>query len=202
MESFFDDCLVGIVRLITDHMQQIENAASGKAKNLFLVGGFGSSAYLRHYIEETMRDYRIRFRTPETSWSAIVQGAVVCGIDNAQIQSVRRARSCPCSYGVSMDELFQETNHARDDLVEEPDGQKYAQSQLIWLLNEGDVLIANEPRKVRKDFDISFRKTQSHVDLPIYQHSLQHGEDVEDRPDRLKTAMDGTLNSNTRQYRR
>ena len=32
MESFFDDCLVRIIRLITDHMKQIEEAASGKPK--------------------------------------------------------------------------------------------------------------------------------------------------------------------------
>ena len=140
-----------------------------------------------------MREYRIRFRTPDTSWTAIVQGAVVCGIDNTQIPSIRQGRACACSYGVSMDEVFQETNHAREDLVQERNGELYAQAQLIWLLNEGDVIIANEPRKVRKEFDISFSKTQSHIDLPIYQHSTAHDEDESDRPDRLKIAKDGTF---------
>lgn len=158
-----------------------------------MVGGFGSSEYLKHYLKETMQDYRIRFRTPETSWTAIVQGAVVCGIDNAQIPSIRRAKACPSSYGISMDEVFQEVNHAREDLVEEANGQRYAQAQLIWLLHEGDVIVANEPRRVRKEFDVSFLKTQEHVSVPIYQHTSSHGDDEEDRPDRLKVAMDGKL---------
>lgn len=91
-----------------------------------------------------------------------------------------------------MDEVFQETNHAREDLVEEPDGQQYARAQLLWMLDEGDVIVANEPRKVRKEFDVSFLKTQNHIDLPIYRHSRTHDEDEEDRPDRFKIAMDGT----------
>ncbi|KAH8732201.1 hypothetical protein GQ44DRAFT_766352 [Phaeosphaeriaceae sp. PMI808] len=181
MESFFDACLNRVLSLIERHMKQIE-------KNLFLVGGFGSSDYLKHYIEDTMKDYRVRFRTPDTSWTAIVQGAVVCGIDKAQIPSIRKAKACTRSYGVTMDEIFRETNHTEDDLTQERDGKWYAKAQLIWLLDQGDVIFEDKPCIVKKAFDISFSKNQSQIDLPIYQHSLLDDEVEADRPDRYNVA--------------
>ncbi|KAH7070302.1 hypothetical protein FB567DRAFT_613128 [Paraphoma chrysanthemicola] len=189
MESFFDACLDHIIPLIEDHMRAIERLVSGKAKNLFLVGGFGSSPYLRYYIQRSMEVYNIKFRTPDTSWTAVVQGAVVCGIDSAQISSVQRGRATKHSYGVCMNEVFQETNHAREDLIAGRNGQLYAESQLIWLINEGDVFFVDEPRKVSKLFDITFDKMQRYLDIPIYQHSTPSDENEEDRPERLNNAI-------------
>ncbi|KAF2828907.1 hypothetical protein CC86DRAFT_199672 [Ophiobolus disseminans] len=191
MESFFDACLDQILQLIVGHMKQIERVASNRTKNLFLVGGFGSSEYLRHYIEDTMvNEYGVRFRTPDTSWTAIVQGAVVCGIDSTQIPSIRRGKALEHSYGVSMDEVFQETSHLPEDLNEERGGQLYAQAQLIWLLNQSDAILAGEPRKVRKEFDVSFTKTQDFMNLPIYRHTRAYDEVEADRPLRLRNAAD------------
>lgn len=141
-----------------------------------------------------MREYKIRFRTPDTSWTAIVRGAVVCGIDNAQIPSIRRARASPYSYGVSLDESFQDGFHPPEDLKQfSPKGKKFAQAQLIWLVNEGDVVFANETRKVKKEFTVSFSKAGNSIDLPIYRHSCATDEDSTDRPNRMNIAKSGKL---------
>jgi hypothetical protein len=140
-----------------------------------------------------MKEYKVKFRTPDTSWTAIVQGAVVCGIDNVHISSIRRAKSSEYSYGVGMDEIFQETYHAREDLVQERDGVGYAQAQLSWLINEGDVIFSHEPHVVTKEFDVIFSWAEDYIDLPIYRYSSKYDEDEADRPERLKNALEGMI---------
>ncbi|KAH7078168.1 hypothetical protein BKA63DRAFT_552283 [Paraphoma chrysanthemicola] len=189
MESFFDACLEDIIPMLRHHMAQIESLASGKPKNLFLVGGFGSSPYLQHYIQKAMKVYRIKFRTPDTSWTAVVQGAVACGVDNVQISSIRKGRASKSSYGVCMNEAFQAESHTSKDLIKERNGKMYAIAQLIWLINQGDLILVNEPRKVSMEFDISFDKTRLDLEIPIYQYSTSDDEDEDDRPDRLSNAV-------------
>jgi hypothetical protein len=140
-----------------------------------------------------MKEYKVKFRTPDTSWTAIVQGAVVCGIDNVHISSIRRAKSCEYSYGVGMDEIFQETYHAREDLVHERDGESYAQAQLIWLINEGDAIFSHEPHVITKEFDVISSWAEDYIDLPIYRYSGKYDGDEADRPERLKNALEGMI---------
>lgn len=81
------------------------------------------------------------------------------------------------------------------DLMESKQN-KFAQRQLIWLLNEGDIIIADQPRRVEREFDIEFPKSKLGViALPIYRHTKT---DEGERPTRFKNAIDGKLRSATR----
>jgi hypothetical protein len=131
------------------------------------------------------------FRTPETSWTAIVQGAVVCGIEKGNINNLKKSTYCRHSYAICLDELYSEHIHSESDMVEGKH-TKFAESQLKWLLNEGDIVIADQPRIVERVFDIEFPKSKTDV-IPfhIYGHSQT---DDEERPTRFKNARDGTYN--------
>ncbi|KAF2827326.1 actin-like ATPase domain-containing protein, partial [Ophiobolus disseminans] len=186
MEWFFDTCIGDVVGMIKYHVKEIEKRGASP-KNLFLVGGFGASGYLQQQLEFTLNLWNIKFRTPKESWTAIVRGAVVCGIEKSSINSMRRSTFCRHSYAICLDELFSERTHERSDMVETKDN-KLAQSQLIWILNEGDVIIADNPRTVERDFDFEFPRSKTGiVPFPIYRHTK---EDDEDRPTRFKNAQD------------
>lgn len=152
------------------------------------MGGFGASDYLQQQIEFTLKLWNIKFRTPEESWTAIVRGAVVCGIEKGNINNMKRSTYCRHSYAICLDELFSEHTHAKGDLLETKQNN-YAQSQLIWLLNEGDIVLADQPRRVERDFDIEFPRSRSGtVPFPIYRHTMSS---EEERPTRFKNAQDG-----------
>ncbi|CAO2656251.1 Nn.00g050540.m01.CDS01 [Neocucurbitaria sp. VM-36] len=185
MEHFFDVCIEKVVDMVKYHMDRIEERGS-QPKNVFLVGGFGASDYLQQQIEYTLKLWKIKFRTPQTSWTAVVQGAVVCGIEKANIRNMKKTTHCRHSYAICLDELFSESTHHDVDRVH-TNGNIYAESQLIWLLNKGDLVVADEPRTVERVFDIKFPKSrQGTIKFPIYRNS----NDDEERPTRFKNARD------------
>jgi hypothetical protein len=157
-------------------------------QNLFLVGGFGASDYLQQQIEFTLKLWNIKFRTPQESWTSIVRGAVVCGIEKDSISSLKKSTHCRHSYAICLDELFLEQKHEKCDMVE-TNRNKFAQSQLLWVLNEGDVILADQPRRVTREFDIEFPRSRAGViPISVYRHSMSEDEE---RPTRFKNARDG-----------
>ncbi|KAJ4365713.1 hypothetical protein N0V83_008333 [Neocucurbitaria cava] len=155
-------------------------------QNVFLVGGFGASDYLQQQIEYTLKLWKIKFRTPKDSWTAVVQGAVVCGIEKNTIRNMKKTTNCRHSYAICLDELFSESTHHDVDRIQ-ANGNTYAESQLIWLLNKGDLVVADEPRTVERVFDIKFPKSRKGtIKFPIYRNSS----DDEERPTRFKNAKD------------
>jgi hypothetical protein len=153
-----------------------------------LVGGFGASDYLQQQLEFTLELQNIKFRTPEESWTSVVRGGVVCGVEKTAISNLKRSTSCRHSYAICLDELFSDHIHEKSDMVETKQIQ-IAQAQLTYLLNEGDLILLDQPRIVEREFDFSFPRSRSGViRLPIYRHSMSEGEE---RPTRFKNAIDG-----------
>ncbi|KAJ4412725.1 hypothetical protein N0V91_000487 [Didymella pomorum] len=187
MEGFFDACINKIVKLIQIHIKRIEERHS-RPKNLFLVGGFGESVYLQHHLEDTLReeDWKMKFRRPSESWTAVVQGAVVCGVEKDTIMNLRRTNRCRYSYAVCLDEVFNKMNHFDEELAQ-LNGRNVAASQLIWLLNEGDLVLRDKPCKVEQKFDLRLGKTRpGTIEVPIYRNLSGEVE----RPTRFRNAQD------------
>jgi hypothetical protein len=156
---------------------------------LFLVGGFGESVYLQHHLEDTLReeDWKMKFRRPSESWTAVVQGAVVCGVEKDTIMNLRRTNRCRYSYAVCLDEVFNKMNHFDEELAQ-LNGRNVAASQLIWLLNEGDLVLRDKPCKVEQKFDLRLGKTRpGTIEVPIYRNLSGEVE----RPTRFRNAQDG-----------
>jgi len=131
----------------------------------------------------------IKFRRPFDSWTAVVQGAVVCGIEKTNMQDLRRANSCRHSYAVCFDEDYNRMYHAGADMSRVR-GKDIAAEQLKWILNKGDLVLANEPLKVEQNFELKLSASRKDIMIiPIYRNK----EDEEGRPTRLSNARYGKI---------
>lgn len=180
MCEFFDVCVGKIVELIKGHIFQIEARKHAKPKNLFLVGGFAESRYLQDLIRDTFKLYKMNLRRPETSWTAVVQGAVICGIEKETTKNLVKATSCRHNYGIRVAEVFSDTYHdPRDEVTNEISGMKMAEGQLLWLLNKGDVVLSSKPYKAEQDITVAFKRTDERSgQITIYRFS----DDDDERP--------------------
>ncbi|CAI6331924.1 unnamed protein product [Periconia digitata] len=185
MEHFFDLCVYQIVDLIRAHQRQIEDLGSGvRTKNVFLVGGFGESIYLQRQIMEHLNLAGFNLRIPDTSWTAVVRGAVICGIEKLSSQNLIRAKPCRHHYGINVQRLFNDAYHSREDAFKDPkSGLTFARGEVIWFLNKGDLVLSNTPLEIRRSINLHFSKDESRVKvIPIYRYS------DDDRPSKFYSA--------------
>jgi hypothetical protein len=129
----------------------------------------------------------MQFRRPEKSWTAVVRGAVVCGIEKLGNKSLKHTNPCRHSYGVCLDEMYRSTHHSPQDAVQ-VGGSTFVQGQLDWLLNKDDLVLFGETLKREKTIHIrlgTFR--QDVLPLTIWQNLT----DEEYRPTRFEDASDG-----------
>lgn len=129
----------------------------------------------------------MKFRRPDESWTAVVQGAVVCGVEKASISNLRRTNACRHSYAVCLDEMFSRMHHSEQD-VAQLNGRNVAASQLLWLLNKGDLILSDRSCIVEKEFDLRLGKLrQDTMKVEIYRNTS----DEKERPTRFRNARDG-----------
>ena len=129
----------------------------------------------------------MQFRRPEKSWTAVVRGAVVCGIEKMGNLSLKQTNSCQHSYGVCLTEIYRPTHHSPQDAVQ-LGGGNFVQDQLDWLLSKGDLILFDQ--KLRREKTIHIRLgtvRQDVLPLTIWQNLT----DEIYRPTRLGDASDG-----------
>jgi len=194
MESFFDASIERIVRMIKGHVKRIREQCHNRPKNLFLVGGYGESEYLQAQIREMLVQEKLVMQPwrPQKSWTAVVRGAVVCGIEKRESKSLMRTSSCRHSYAICLDERYAMAHHGRQEEIIEYGGGTFAKGQLTWLLNKGDLVLSNKPTKRSKTIHIRLVKQRRDVmTLKIWQYIC----DEEQRPTRLDDATDDFYNA-------
>ena len=153
------------------------------------MGGFGASEYLKHRLKETIteEEMQMSYRQPKESWTAVVRGAVVCGIEKDAIPNLRRTDVCRHNYAVCFDQLYSNTFHVEKDMTQ-IHGATYAQSQLTWLLNKGDLVLSDQPRKEEVSFQLTLRDLSAgKTQLEIFRNS----DDEDQRPRRYQNAKEG-----------
>jgi hypothetical protein len=129
----------------------------------------------------------MEFRRPQKSWTAVVRGAVICGIEKLGNRSLKLTNFCRYSYGICLDEIYTSAHHAQHDVVR-LGGSDFAQSQLTWLLNKGDLILSDQPTKREKIFHLRLMKLrQDTIPLRIWQNLAAE----KCRPTRLEDATDG-----------
>ncbi|KAI0131600.1 actin-like ATPase domain-containing protein [Hypoxylon sp. NC0597] len=96
VQEIFDPLVNDIIRLIDEQINRALLKRQGKRlKGIFLVGGFGSSQYLKSCIERAVP--HIQVIQPDDAWAAIVKGAVLSRIpQQAAVTSTQAVRH----YGV------------------------------------------------------------------------------------------------------
>ncbi|TPX64539.1 hypothetical protein SpCBS45565_g05826 [Spizellomyces sp. 'palustris'] len=95
MQSFFDPVVDQILRLIE---KQLDPCPGKRCNKLFLIGGFSASPYLRKAISDKFSERFDNVILPMDPGAAIVQGAVLYGLNPDSIQA-RRSRY---SYGMKL----------------------------------------------------------------------------------------------------
>lgn len=158
------------------------------------MGGFGESQYLHEQIKSHLELQDIALRRPDTSWTAVVQGAVIAGTEKSSSQKWISAGYCRHSYAISVQQEFSDTFHSIADLaVDSTSGLPTVQGQLIWFLNEGDLVQSNAPLTVTQAINLNFSKTDSKIKrIPVYRYS---NDADRERPTRWNEAREGKLDA-------
>ncbi|KAL6811160.1 actin-like ATPase domain-containing protein [Trichoderma sp. SZMC 28013] len=98
-KMLFDPVINMIIRLVEEQVNQIKLKKERPVETIVLVGGFGSSPYLKEQLTEWSQKRGIRVTTPITgAWSAVVCGAVLRGLEG----SIVRQKKCRRHYGHNM----------------------------------------------------------------------------------------------------
>ncbi|KAI9773911.1 MAG: hypothetical protein M1840_006137 [Geoglossum simile] len=195
MKSFFDPCVDRIVELIKGQIAQVERLRV-RPKNVFMVGGFAESRCLQEEIEHSLRLRNIQLRRPDTSWTAVVRGAAVFGIEKFATRALAAVTACPRSFGVTVSESFSEIRHNRADHSVDPHTRAHvAKEQLLWLIKKGDLILSDKPKMVKQSFTINFPGMgQRKGKIPIYAYS------DDDAPDRLCISQNELAEVDTLEY--
>ncbi|KEZ45057.1 hypothetical protein SAPIO_CDS2479 [Scedosporium apiospermum] len=113
MFRIFDPIAREIEKLVSEQVSsvrmerlQLKSKTKSAVKAIFLVGGFGSSAYLKQVIEKS--NPGILVIQPREAWSAIVRGAVMSKLGIAPVVKTTKA---PKHYGSSANSTW---NSSRD----------------------------------------------------------------------------------------
>ncbi|KAK1244353.1 hypothetical protein MKX07_003152 [Trichoderma sp. CBMAI-0711] len=95
--AIFDPIVNDILKLVDKQVKRVQKKRKGRNPNyIFLVGGFGSSQYLRKRI--VAKYARIQVLQPPDAWSAIAKGAAMAGVEaEATVTSL----SATWHYGVT-----------------------------------------------------------------------------------------------------
>lgn len=191
MRVIFNDCVSDVIELIKKQIVQVEDNQNRRVKHCCLVGGFGESPYLREELQESLKNRKVKLQRPDrdSSWTAIVQGAVIYGAEKLRQQQIRYVHEFPRSYGIVLDNHYSElTTDVRDKYVHPLTKQVMGRQQFTWLIKCGELLQSDESRIVEQHFDVKFRAKDTKVfKMAVYAHLHNDG----DLPDRWKTGQHG-----------
>lgn len=184
MKLIFNDCISDVIELIKEQIVQVEDNQNRKVKHCFLVGGFGENPYLREELGDSLKRRKIKLQRPDkdSSWTAVVQGAVIYGAEKLRQQHIKYVYACSRSYGIVMNNRYSELSmDVRDKYLDPWTKEVMGRDQFTWLIRHGELLQSNEPRIAEQHLNIKFRPKDPRVfNLPVYAH-LHNDEDLPDR---------------------
>lgn len=172
MRSFFDPCIDQIVELVKGQISQVERKGS-RVRNIFLVGGFGESIYLQKELELSLRLRQIQLRRPDTSWTAVVRGAVIHGIEKSVHKNLTIMKSCPRNYGILLNQSYSGVRHPKraDCYIDPLTSRTMAASQMTWLIRKGDLLLSSQLKEGEERVTFKFSEEGSRkFSLAVYQY--------------------------------
>ncbi|KAF4626672.1 hypothetical protein G7Y89_g11485 [Cudoniella acicularis] len=149
VKAIFDPLIQDIERLVDEQVNLVtmKRVADGhpkadQIKAIFLVGGFGSSQYLKSCLEKDHLE--IQVIQPHGAWGAIAKGAVLSQLpQEALIVSNQATRH----YGVEATSLFEErTDKGQMKHFDKSTG-KYRVARMTWYIHRGEDLLREQTIK-------------------------------------------------------
>jgi hypothetical protein len=142
--AIFESVFKEIDRLIAEQINKVRikrledrHPKGSKIKVIFLVGGFGSSLFLKEAIQKAHPD--IQLIQPENAWSAIVQGSVLSKLPQ---QATLVSSVAERHYGVSAGQEYDAVRSAGHDVWKYCDEWEEIDriSRMTWYISKGDDL--------------------------------------------------------------
>ncbi|KAK3935666.1 hypothetical protein QBC46DRAFT_461963 [Diplogelasinospora grovesii] len=181
METFFAESLAGIRSLLGQQRKRVHDVTGKYPKHTLLVGGLGSSDYIRNVLNRT---YQGTVLQPKKPWSAVARGAVISVLrdelakrcdptedDISVIDSMAEitSRISKFNYGTmsSVPTYFlPDFSPQLDTIVREPDGTEAA-IRMRWYLKRGEPVKSQSPVTIRY-YQYSNDPSIRACKLPIY----------------------------------
>jgi len=149
MRGFFEHSVSTTIDLISDQVTAAQIVHRTKVSHVFLSGGMAQSGYLHKEVSTwvSQQPGSMVLSRPREVWSAVVQGAVLCGA-GIGVKNAVHVRSCPRHFGVVGSEVLTSWKHPYVNVdigADEVHGTNMAMNQIKWLIQKGDVLIPGQP---------------------------------------------------------
>ncbi|KUL89263.1 hypothetical protein ZTR_03713 [Talaromyces verruculosus] len=169
MYDIFEPVIHRIILFVQDQIR----LSGGKAKAVLLVGGFGQNTYLKERLRESLPT--IEVLQPPNAWTAIVRGAVMMGLSNANtalstVQVVsRRARK---HYGMKLNVNFEKNIHDKNERYWCPYHGRHRVEAMEWFIRKGDIVEEKKPKIIQfhKRFPVSEGRPDSY-NIAVYADS-------------------------------
>ncbi|KAF2254078.1 actin-like ATPase domain-containing protein [Trematosphaeria pertusa] len=176
--KIFEPVVESVLILLAEQVEAVKGAAPGRKMPVLLVGGFGSSEYLKMRISQQFKNCTVL--QPPDAWSAVVRGAI--------LRSMIQNRKIRCAYGVMAREKWSPEKHeqgplapyAADYKVWDAFEQKWTcKNRMTWYVKKGDQF--NETKTVSFKF---YRNVGLHHNLKfeIDLWAYPEGREGEDGP--------------------
>ncbi|KAM0425881.1 hypothetical protein ACHAPT_008819 [Fusarium lateritium] len=108
LRSSFDPVGDMIIDLVSDQVKRAKRETTKSINHMVLVGGFGSSPYIKERLQEWCQARHIRLTTPWSgAWSAVVCGAVLRGIEGG----ITTEKRCRRYYGHRISYGYDQAKH-------------------------------------------------------------------------------------------
>ncbi|KAK1831182.1 hypothetical protein QBC39DRAFT_372068 [Podospora conica] len=148
MARIFDPIIQEIQTLVSDQMKSVkcEKLKEGKPqviKAIFLVGGFGSSAYLKSAIEKA--NPGVLVIQPKEAWSAIMKGAVMSALFPVPTVVSTRARK---HYGTDGNTPWDALRDAGQEKIWDRWGEIWRCNTMTWYIHKDDELVRDKKIKL------------------------------------------------------
>ncbi|KAK1240839.1 hypothetical protein MKX07_006272 [Trichoderma sp. CBMAI-0711] len=181
-KMLFDPVVDMVISLIQDQVNQIKKKQEQRIETIVLVGGFGSSPYLKERLTEWSETRSIRLTTPITgAWSAVVCGAVLRGLEG----TIVRQKKCRRHYGHTLSRAYDSSTHVNFDQVKRYVWMDHFRNEknltgfMFWKINKGDLL--NHDTEINSEFFTHYTD-----EIPLSgKHSL-YSCSLDDAPDTIE----------------
>jgi len=180
MCEFFEESVRETLVCLNEHVQKCIDLGVA-IKSIFLVGGLGSSEYLRNRMREyvTRLPGNVEVIKPRDAEFAVIRGAITTHQKNLlqTDEDPVTVRICPASYGLRVNQVW---NHSKHDPnidashIHALTGKKMAENQIFWLIKKGDKIEGKKIAQIKEDFERNFSKCPVVWEDPIVTCSLDN----------------------------
>ncbi|KAI0835970.1 hypothetical protein F5Y06DRAFT_288785 [Hypoxylon sp. FL0890] len=152
LHMFFEPDILKIIQLVREQIAM----SDVRIRKILLVGGYGSSMYLRERLRiAVQRDSSmgndIEILQPPNAWTSVVNGAVMKGLSLVKSQNcdvaIVKARAARKHYGYEFGVVFDREKHQSLRWAQYYDGRTgdWKVPAMEWIVKRGDLISENKP---------------------------------------------------------